>query len=157
MKIEKFNLTKENLLKVMEIDKTFYHDKELTKEWYFERFRESYEGIGLYDGEKLVGYLIACPIDKKLYNEIKLGKYDNDTMFNPKDYVEESDYYYINSILILDKYRNHEYSLKMIEKLNPNKNYIAITVSKMGYIVASQYMKEELKINNSTYIFTNEI
>ena len=44
----------------------------------------------------------------------------------------------------------------MIKKLNPNKNYIAIIVSKEGYYLASSYMNEVLKINDSTFIFTKE-
>ena len=156
MKIEKFNLTKENLLKIIELDKTFYHDKELTRKWYFERFKDNYEGIGLFDGTKLVGYLVASPIDKKLYDDIKKGKYDNDTKFDPKYFIDESDYYYFDSILILEEYRNHEYSLAMIEKLDPKKNYVAITISKEGFLIASLYMKKILKINETTYVFTRE-
>ena len=156
MKIEKFKLTKDNLLKVINLDKTFYHDKELTESWYFERFKSSYEGIGLFDNDNLVGYLITSPINKELYDEIKSGKYDNDIKFDPKFYEVESEYYYINSILILEPYRNKGYGLQMIKRLNPNKNYIAITVSKEGYYLAASYMNEVLKINDSTFIFTKE-
>lgn len=156
MKIEKFNLTKDNLLKIMELDKTFYHDDKLTEEWYFERFKEFYEGIGLYDGEKLVGYLVAAPISQKLFNEIKEGKYTNDIDFDPKEFIKQSDYYYIDSILILPEYRNNSYSLKMINSLNPNKTYIAITVSKEGYYLAKIYMKEIKELNKTAHIFVRE-
>jgi len=45
IKIEKVNLTEENLLKIKKIDDSFYKEDLLTFEWYIERYNKNHNGF----------------------------------------------------------------------------------------------------------------
>lgn len=158
MKIVKTFLTKDVLEKIWELDKTFYK-KVNDISWCMERYNKFHYAYLLKDGEKIVGYILAVPIRKQLYDAIKSGVLMDVNDVNPNMIVNESYYNYIASIVILPEYRSKGYGKSMLETLLDNGRgfYIAITISKEGYNLCNKYMFEMLKIDNSTHIFEKEI
>ena len=155
MEIKKINLTRENLIKIEEIDNTFDTNAITGIEWYLERYNESHVGYVLVDNSKYVGYLIAVPIKKELFDAIINGVITNDLYVNPGMFVNKSDYYYIYSTVILDNYKDKGYVSKLMKKLfEENKaKYCAITISKDGYKLANKYMDLVMNINKKVSIF----
>lgn len=158
MKIVKTFLTKDVLESIIDIDKTYYK-KVNDMEWYISRYNKFHYAYLLKDGEKIVGYILAVPIRKQLYDAIKSGVLMDVNDVNPNMIVNESYYNYITSIAILSEYRGKGYGKSMLETLLDNGRgfYIAISVNKEGYNLCNKYMFEMLKIDNSTHIFEKEI
>ena len=73
MHIEEVKLTKENLIKIKEIDNTFYTKENISLDWYLERYTEKHSAILLLDKDEIVGYIISVPIKKELYDTIING------------------------------------------------------------------------------------
>lgn len=70
MHIEEVCLTKEYLLKIKNIDDTFYRNVILDIQWYLERYNEYHKGIILLDNNEVVGYLVAVPIKKSFMMQL---------------------------------------------------------------------------------------
>ena len=158
IKIKKDNLTKENLMKIKNLDSLFYKEDILTDEWYLERYNSNHSGIFLYDDEICIGYLVSIPITKELYKAIINGVIINDLYINPKMILNKSKYNYIVSSLIKEEYRNIGYGKLMMEELFKVKGkYCALTITKEGYSLANKYMKHKLKINNQVNVFIKTI
>ena len=156
IKIEKVNLTKENLIKIMDIDSLFYKEDILTIEWYLERYNKNHYGYLLIDGDKCVGYLVSVPVKRELYKAIVNGVMVNDLYINPQMILENSKYNYIVSSVILDEYRNKGYGQKMLEKLfnENNGKYCSLTITKAGYNLSKKYMRHEKELNDEVHVFT---
>ena len=155
MHIEEINLTKENLIKIKEIDDTFYDKDNISIEWLFERYKDTYKGLVLCDKEKIVGYITAVPIKKELYDTIINGVIVNDLQINPNMFVDESNYYYIVSIVIKKEYRGKGFGSKMLKLIleNKNKNYCVLTISDDGYNLIKKYMNLKTKVYKNIYVF----
>lgn len=158
IKIKEENLNRSVLESIISLDKSFYNDKELTLNWYLERYKEYHKVILLYDDNKIVGYLLSVPIKKELYDAITNGIVTNDININPSMFVKESLYNYIVSILIDKDYRNNGYADELVNTLmnNSNGKYCALTISKEGYTLANKYMDLKLKINDDISVFVKE-
>ena len=156
MEIIEKKLTKENLLKIKEIDDTFYKDTVVDLEWYLERYNESHQGIFLQDGEKIVGYLVVVPIKKELYDAITNGVITGDISINPSMFLTSSNYYYIVSCVILEEYR---YGTLMMEKLfqNTKGKFCVLTISDKGYHLAQKFLDLKMKINDKVSVFEKEV
>ena len=159
MEIIEKKLTKENLLKIKEIDDTFYKDTMIDFDWYLERYKEIYQGIFLQDGKKIVGYLVTVPIKKELYETITNGVIMGDTNINPSMFIASSNYYYIVSCVILEEYRHQGYGTLMMEKLfqNANGKFCALTISTKGYYLAQKFLNLKMKINDRVSVFEKEV
>ena len=92
MHIEEVKLTKENLIKIKEIDNTFYTKESINLDWYLERYNKNHSAILLLDGDKVVGYIISVPIKKELYDTIINGVIINDLQINPQMFINKSEY-----------------------------------------------------------------
>ena len=155
MKVEKVNLTKDNLLIIKNIDETFYKSN-LDINWYLERYTNKHIGYLLYDNDKVIGYIVSVPIKKELYDTITNGVLLNDININPSMFVEKSYYHYIVSIVILEEYRHKGYAhLLFKEMLKHQKDglYCALTITKEGDILASKYMHLIKEINKDVKIY----
>ena len=159
MEIIEQKLTKENLLKIKEIDDTFYKDTVVDFEWYLDRYNENHKGIFLQDGEKIVGYLVAVPIKKELYDTIINGVITGDISINPNMFITSSNYYYIVSSVILEKYRHQGYGTLMMEKLfqNTKGKFCVLTISDKGYHLAQKFLDLKMKINDKVSVFEKEV
>lgn len=159
MEIKKVKLTRENLLRIQELDDLFYKDAITGIKWYLERYNKNHFAYVLLDENgKYYGYVMALPIKKELYDAITNGIITNDLHINPKMFVNESKYYYIYSIVLLKKYRKKGFGTKLLNELLKEiskKNYCVLTITKDGYNLFKKYLNIKLKINETTYIFTN--
>ncbi len=119
-----------------------------TLEYDTKRYMKNKEShILMYDNDEIVGYLCYYPISESLFDEIKYGKYYDDTYLSSNDVLvfESNRSYsvYIMSVVLHPDYQNKSLSkmflkaLKDKEKELKNKNivisnWIAIAVSKQG-------------------------
>lgn len=160
MRIKKIKLTKENLLKIQDIDDLYYKNAITGIDWYLERFNfHHYAYVLMDDMDNYFGYIASSPIKKEYYDAIVSGVIINDVHINPKMYVNTSDYHYISSIVILDEYRNKGFGSELLKSLLKdisNKKYCAITISKEGYNLIKRYMDIKLIINDNTTVFVNK-
>lgn len=159
MKFEEANLTKENLIKIEEIDNTFYKNDITGIDWYLQRYNENHKAILLFDNDKVVGYCVYVPIKKELYEALVNGVLINDVNINPKMYVNKSEYNYVVSSVILKEYRGKGYATLMFKKLLKNKTgkFVALTISNDGYKLASKFMDFKLKISDEINVFVKEL
>lgn len=154
MKIEKFFLTKENLLKIKEIDDEFYKNS-IDIEWYLERYNSNHYSYCLIDNDKVVGYIVSVPVKKELYDAITNGVILNDFDINPKMFLNKSEYNYIISCVIKENYRGKGYGRLLMEKLLENLNgYICcLTISQAGYKLANKHMILKENLNDKVAVF----
>lgn len=159
MKIQTVHLNKVNLIKIKNIDDTFYNEDILTLDWYLERYNEKHTGILLMDNDLCVGYLVSVPIKKELYDAIVNGVMINDLYINPDMILEESNYNYIVSAVILKEYTHKGYGKLMLEKLfSDTKGYFcALTITQEGYQLVSNHMDLVKRLNNEVCVFTLNI
>lgn len=155
MHIEEVSLTKDILLKIQDIDNTFYLNAIIDIHWYLERYNKDNLAIVLQDDNKVVGYIVAIPINKELYNAITSGVIINDLYINPKMFVKESNYKYVVSCVLLEQYRGKGYATQMMEKLFEKAKgyYCALTISENGYNLVNKFMKLKLNIDDKTNVF----
>ena len=161
MKIEKINLTKDNLLKIKEIDDLFYRDDSTTIEWYLERYTPNHIGYVLKDeNDNFCGYIVSVPVKKELYDAITNGVLVNDININPKMYIESSNYNYIVSFVLLEEYRHQGLGTKIIESISNSMakgKYCALTISKEGNNIAKKFMNLKMQINDDISVYEIEI
>lgn len=158
MQIEEINLTKENLLKIQEIDDSFYKNAITGIHWYLERYNKNHTGIVILDNNNVVGYVVSVPIKKELYDAITKGVITNDLHINPKMFINESEYKYIVSCVLLEKYRGKGYASQMMKKLfeKANGKYCALTITKDGYNLANKFMDFNINVYNEVNVFTKD-
>ena len=155
MQIEVRSLSKENLLKIKEIDKKFYQEEILNIEWYLARYSSKHKGIFLLDNNKVVGYLVSVPIKKELYEAIINGVLTNDLYINPSMFINDSNYNYISSCVLLEEYQNKGYGSQMMKKLfqNSKGQFCTLTISDKGYFLAKKFLNLKIKINDKVNVF----
>ena len=155
MKISEVNLTKDNLIKIQDIDDTFYKNAITGIHWYLERYNKDHKGIVLLDNNRAVGYIVAVPIKKELYDAIINGVITNDLYINQKMFVKESDYKYVVSCVLLEQYRGKGYATQMMKRLFEKAKgyYCALTISENGYNLANKFMELKLIIDEKTNVF----
>ncbi len=161
MRIEKVNLTKENLIKIQKIDKLFYKNNILDLNWYLKRYNEKHSAFFLTDDNgETVGYLVSVPIKKELYDAIVNGIMVNDLYVNPRMFVNRSSYNYVVSCVLLKEYQRRGYGSKMINELfNDAKKgkYVALTITNDGYYLAKKFMEHEKIIDDKTNVFVKDV
>ena len=120
-----------------------------------QRYNERHKGVLLLDNDKCVGYLVTVPIKKELYDTIINGVILNDIDINPDMYINESDYNYIVSFVLLEEYRDKGYAQLLVKDLfnNCSGMFCSLTVSKDGYMIANKYMDLVAKINDNVSVF----
>jgi ribosomal protein S18 acetylase RimI-like enzyme len=158
MKVEKLFLTKENLIKIKQIDDKFYIDVP-NIEWYLERYNENHYAYCLINKEEIIGYIVSVPIKKELYEAITNGVLINDLDINPKMFINESNYNYIISCVIKEEYRNQKYGEMLLSKvlIDLKESYACcMSITKGGYNLANKYMGLKMTLSDNVSIFVNK-
>lgn len=159
MKFVEVNLTKENLIKIQDIDASFHKNAITGIHWYLERYNENHKGILLLDeNNNTVGYIVSVPIKKELYDAITNGVIINDLHINPKMFVNKSEYNYIVSCVLLEKYRKQGYASIMLSKLleKAKGKYCALTITKGGYNLAKKYLDFKMNVYDEVNVFVKD-
>lgn len=115
IKIYKEKFTKEikNLIKKIDDGISYYTNVDVS--WY-DRYSDNSYIYLLNDADKIVGYLYGAFITEKLYNSFINGEITNNYLINKEEFIESSDYIYLTSIVVKDKYRNKHYGSLLQEK-----------------------------------------
>ena len=156
MEIKTVPLTKEILQEIEKIDDTFYENDITGIKWYTDRYKSNHEAVVLLDQGRIVGYIIAVPVKKDLFDALASGCILNDVNINPKMFVKTSEYYYLSSIVLLDPYRNKGYGRKMTNvlfKKYKDKSLVALVVSEVGYNLLNRYATRTSKLPQTKFVF----
>lgn len=157
--IEKINLTKENLLEIEKIDDAFYTDEVTGIDWYTNRYKPYNIAYGLFDDKELVGYTIIAPIQEDLFRAIINGVLVSDVKVSPEQFVKYSDFYYIASSVIKEKYRECGYGSKMFDQIMHDyrdKYLCCLTVSKEGYRLVNKFLYHYKIVTSSVDSFVSK-
>ena len=153
--VKEVSLTKDVLEEIRKIDLEFYPNIGAI-DWYLARYRPWHTAFLALDGEKIIGYLAAMPVQKELYDAIVNGVLVDDLGVNPNMYLQESAYYYAGSIVIRKEYWGQHISRRLIDLFfskYADKKICALTVSKAGYHLASRYFTLAKQISENVGVF----
>lgn len=144
VKVLKQKMTHDIIEQIIEVDKEFYlnFDYNSEKPWYYRRYSSKNNIFCLYVDNKIVGYFLYYKISKKLFDDILHLKYDNDYDFPESETNVKSNFYYMPSVIVSKKYRNHATPLlrELIKEGTKKKHLVVITVSKEGCRLAKNML-----------------
>ena len=157
IKIDKVKYTKDikKIVKSLDDEISFFSCVDIS--WYDRYSSESYIYL-LKDDEIVVGYLYGAYITEKLYNLFLNGEIINDYLIDEKEFINNSDYIYVASIVVKEKYRNKKYGSLLSEMFlndNNDKKIVALTISKLGFKLFKKYFKLYKNIDEKHNIFIN--
>ena len=153
--IKEVSLTREILEEIRKIDLEFYPNIGLI-DWYLSRYKPWHSAFAAMDDEKMIGYFVAVPVRKELYDAIVSGVLVDDLGINPDMFPKESEYYYAVSIVIQKEYRGRNISRQMLDAYfskYPDKKTCLLAVSKNGYRLAEHYFSLVKDISENVGVF----
>ena len=153
--IKEVSLTREILEEIRKIDLEFYPNIGLI-DWYLSRYKPWHSAFAAMDDEKMIGYFVAVPVRKELYDAILSGVLVDDLGVNPDMFVKESEYYYAVSIVIQKEYRGRNISRQMLDAYfskYPDKKTCLLAVSKNGYRLAEHYFSLVKDLSENVGVF----
>lgn len=155
--IKKENMSDDIIKRIIYIDKIFYNE-DLSFEYYKERYNLNDIVYCLYHDNDIVGYVSMYGIKKSLYDDLKKGLYDSDYDFDVNLLEQNSNYIYISSIVIIEKYRYCGYGLKLLDKVlnEKGKKYIAMSISNDGFKLLNKRMNLVKKVTDEVFIFVSK-
>ena len=139
--VKEVSLTRETLEEIREIDLEVYPNIG-SIDWYLARYKPWHSAFAAMDDGRMIGYFVAVPVRKELYNAILNGVLVDDLGVNPNMFLKESEYYYAVSIVIRKAYRGRNISRQMLDMYFsrlPDKKTCLLAVSRNGYRLAGHY------------------
>ena len=155
--VKEVSLTRETLEEIRKIDLEFYPNIGLI-DWYLSRYKPWHSAFVAMDDEKMIGYFVAMPVRKELYDAILSGVLVDDLGVNPDMFVKESEYYYAVSIVIRKEYRGRNISGKLLDAYfsrYSDKKTCLLAVSRNGYRLAQHYFSLKKDISEDIGIFVS--
>ena len=155
--VKEVSLTRETLEEIRKIDLEFYPNIG-SIDWYLSRYQPWHSAFAAVDGEKMVGYFVAVPVRKELYDAILNGVLVDDLGVNPKMVLRESEYYYAVSMVIRKAYRGRNLSRQMLDMYfsrYPDKKTCLLAVSRSGYRLAEHYFTLVENISEDVGVFAS--
>ena len=155
--IKEVSLTRETLEEIRRIDLEFYPNIGLI-DWYLSRYKPWHSAFAAMDDEKMIGYFVAVPVRKELYDAILSGVLVDDLGVNPDMFVKESEYYYAVSIVIRKAYRGRNIGRQMLDMYFskfPDKKTCLLAVSRNGYRLAGHYFSLVKDISENVGVFAS--
>lgn len=144
------------LIKIMEIDDVFYSESITPFSWY-DRYHGNEAILLRNEYSEIVGYLMLVGVEEKLYNAFFDKILVGDVCINPQMFNHKSNFKYLASIVISDKYRNKGYGTKMLKYAldiqNKGIKIVAISVSDGGYNILKKEMNYVDNIDSKTKLF----
>ena len=156
MNISKEHVDSDILIKIMEIDDVFYSESITPFSWY-DRYYGNDVILLRNEHSEIVGYLMLVGIEEKLYNAFYNKILIGDVSINPKMFNYKSNFKYLASIVISDKYRNKGYGTKLLKYAldiqNEGIKIVSISVSDGGYNLLKKEMNYVDNIDSETKLF----
>ena len=156
--VREVSLTREVLEEIRRIDLEFSPNIG-SIDWYLSRYKPWHSAFAAMDAETLVGYFVAVPVRKELYDAILNGVLVDDMGINPDMYLKESEYYYAVSIVIQEAYRGRNISRQLLEAYfskYPDKKTCLLAVSKGGFHLAEHYFSRVKAISENVGVFVSQ-
>ena len=154
--IREISLTRDVLEEIRKIDLEFYPNIGLI-DWYLSRYKPWHSAFVAMDSEQMIGYFVAVPVRKELYDTIVNGVLVDDLGINPDMYLKDSEYYYAVSIVIRKEYRGRNIGRQLFDAYfsrYPDKKTCLLAVSKGGRRLAAHYftLVKETSENVGVYV-----
>ena len=156
--VKEVSLTRETLEEIRKIDLEFYPNIGPI-DWYLARYKPWHCAFAAMDGEKMIGYFVAMPVRKELYDTILNGVLVDDLGVNPDMYLKESDYYYAVSVVIREAYRGRNLSRRMFDMYfskYPDKKTCLLAVSRSGRRLAEHYFSLVKDLSENVSVFVSQ-
>ena len=156
MTVREVSLTKEILEEIRKIDLELYPNIGPI-DWYLSRYKPWHSAFAAMDDGKMVGYFVAVPVRKELYDAILNGVLVDDLGVSPDMYLKESEYYYAVSVVIQEAYRGRNISRQMLDAYfsrHPDIKTCLLAVSSAGYRLAGHYfcLVKDISGNNGVFV-----
>ena len=151
------SLTRETLEEIRKIDLEFYPNIGLI-DWYLSRYKPWHSAFVALDDRKIIGYFVAVPVRKELYDAILNGVMVDDLGINPDMYLPESEYYYAVSIVVQEAYRGRNISRQLLDAYfskYPDKKTCLLAVSKGGHHLAEHYFSLVKDLSENVAVFAS--
>ena len=156
--VREVSLTRDILEEIRKIDLAFYPNIGQI-DWYLSRYKPWHSAFVAMDDGKLIGYFVAVPVRKELYDAVLNGVLVDDMGINPDMYLKESEYYYAVSIVIQEAYRNRNISRQLLDMYfgkHPDKKTCLLAISKGGYHLAEHYFTLVKAISENVGVFVSQ-
>ena len=157
IEIKEVSMTKEVLEIVREIDLQFYPNIG-SIDWYLARYKPWHTSFVAIDAGEIVGYLTSLPARKELYDAILSGVLIDDIGINPDMFLKESEYRYVESIVIRTEYRGRNISEQLFDAYFDrygDKKACAIAVNTEGYHLMEHYFSLAKELSGGVGIFAS--
>ena len=155
--VDEVSLTKEILEEIRKIDLEFYPNIGPI-DWYLSRYKPWHSAFAAMDDGKMIGYFVAVPVRKELYDAILNGVMVDDLGINPDMYLQESEYYYAVSIVVQEAYRGRNISRQLLDAYfskYPDKKTCLLAVSKGGHHLAEHYFSLVKDLSENVAVFAS--
>ena len=155
--VKEVSLTRETLEEIREIDLEFYPNIG-SIDWYLSRYKPWHFAFAAMDGGRMIGYFVAVPVRKELYDAILNGVLLDDLGVNPNMFVKESEYHYAVSIVIRKAYRGRDLSRQMLDMYfskYSDKKTCVLAVSQNGYRLAGHYFSLVSDLSENVGVFAS--
>ena len=156
--VDEVSLTKEILEEIRKIDLEFYPNIGPI-DWYLSRYKPWHSAFAAMDDGKMIGYFVAVPVRKELYDAILNGVLADDLGVSPDMFLKESEYYYAVSIVIQEAYRGRNISRQLLNAYfsrHPDKKTCLLAVSRNGYRLAEHYFSLVKEIPGNIGVFVSQ-
>ena len=157
IEIKEVSMTKEVLEIIREIDLQFYPNIGPI-DWYLARYKPWHTSFVAMDDGEIVGYLTSLPARKELYDAILNGVLIDDTGINPDMFLKESEYCYVESMVLKVEHRGRNISKQLFDAFigrYGDKKTFAIAINKEGYHLAEQYFSLVKELSGGIGIFSS--
>ena len=157
IEIKEVSMTKEVLEIIREFDLQFYPNIGPI-DWYLARYKPWHTSFVAMDDGKIVGYLTSLPARKELYDAILSGVLIDDIGINPDMFLKESEYRYVESMVIRAEYRGRNISEQLFDAYFDRyggKKACAIAVNTEGHHLAEHYFGLAKELSSGVGIFVS--
>ena len=158
IEIKEVSMTREALESIRDIDLQFYPNVDPI-DWYLARHKPWHTSFVATDNGEIIGYLAFLPARRELYDAILNGVLIDDSGINPDMFLKESEYFYVESLVLKAQYRKMNISRRLFNAFFDrygDKKAITIALSQEGYRLAEHYFSLAKALSCGIGIFVSD-
>ena len=155
--VREVSLARETLEEIRKIDLEFYPNIGPIG-WYLSRYKTWHSAFAAMDDGKMIGYFVAVPVRKELYDAILNGVLVDDLGVSPDMYLKESEYWYAVSVVIRKEYRGRNIGRQLFDayfRKYPDKKTCLLAVSGGGRRLAEHYFSLVKDVSENVAVFVS--